>query len=324
MTWTSSRKVPARIPGRTGRQVRHPRRRRPRLAPGPPSAFLPPGTQDFPAISWIFRASRLHKKVQRGDYRAVNPPTEQLIRDYLNRVSVAARGRLSIEDRQAFLARTREFIEQNGRMPAHAGTMGMARLLNGLGDPVALVDRECDRLAAQRAEAPDGTPVPDPRRPRLVKERRTRGPRGAWASRLRPPSADGPDEPAGDDLADGPQPAGTAAGGTAPGETVLGETVLGGTVLGGTVVGGTAAESAPGASRTGRAWQWHAGGWRGAAQGAARGCRARDRPDRAGSRQSGRWRRHPAARRCPARAPARLALAGHERASSRRSRPRDR
>ena len=117
----------------------------------------------------------------------MNPPEEQLIRDYVNRVSVAARGRLTPEDRRAFVARTRELIEQNTRGAGAVGPMGVARFLNGLGDPAALVSRECDRLAAQ---PPDVTAPPPPGaappRPRPTRERRPRSARGAWRDRLRP------------------------------------------------------------------------------------------------------------------------------------------
>ena len=41
----------------------------------------------------------------------MNPPTEQLIRDYLNRLSVAARGKLGFSERQSLLDRTRARIE---------------------------------------------------------------------------------------------------------------------------------------------------------------------------------------------------------------------
>ena len=97
----------------------------------------------------------------------MNPPTEQLIRDYLNRVSVAARGRRGAEDRRAFLARTRESIEQSTRARGHTDSTGVLKLLSGLGDPVVLVDRERDRLASQRmgaAAAPPGQAVhvPEP------------------------------------------------------------------------------------------------------------------------------------------------------------------
>lgn len=84
------------------------------------------------------------------------PPTEQLIRDYLNRVSVAARGRLSPEDRRAFLATMREAIERN-MAAVGAGRAEVKRMLSGLGDPAALVDRELARLAAIR-----GQPLAEP------------------------------------------------------------------------------------------------------------------------------------------------------------------
>ncbi|MGH3400795.1 MAG: hypothetical protein ACRDPO_39545, partial [Streptosporangiaceae bacterium] len=82
----------------------------------------------------------------------MNPPTEQLIRDYLNRLSVAARGRLSANDRRAFLARTREFIEQNTRAVGRIQTADVIKLLSELGDPSSLVNAERERLAAGAAE----------------------------------------------------------------------------------------------------------------------------------------------------------------------------
>jgi hypothetical protein len=88
----------------------------------------------------------------------MNPPTEQLVRDYLNRVSVAAKGRLGADDRRAFLARTREFIEQNTRALGHTDSADVMKLLAGLGDPAVLVDRERDRLAARRAEPGSAEP----------------------------------------------------------------------------------------------------------------------------------------------------------------------
>jgi hypothetical protein len=122
----------------------------------------------------------------------VNPPSEQLIRDYLNRVSVAARARLSPDERRAFLARTRELIEQNTRGAGQIGPMGVAQVLNKLGDPAALVARECDRLAAQQ---PGTRPAPGAdQADRAAADRASRRPRpargtwtrGTWKSRLRP------------------------------------------------------------------------------------------------------------------------------------------
>jgi len=72
----------------------------------------------------------------------MRPPAEQLIRDYLNRLSVAARTRLQSDDRRAFLARTREHIERQsgGRDTADPATV--LRALNDLGEPEAVVERE--------------------------------------------------------------------------------------------------------------------------------------------------------------------------------------
>lgn len=144
----------------------------------------------------------------------MHPRTEQLIRDYLNRVSVAARGRLDADDRRAFLARTREFIEQNTRALGKADAADVNQLLTRLGDPAMLVDRESDRLAARRLA---GDPVPDPPvflaqgsaskavGPRPARPRRWRQARGALAglmtssATLVPPSAERPPpEPADD------------------------------------------------------------------------------------------------------------------------------
>ncbi|HEY3976651.1 MAG TPA: hypothetical protein VGM79_05205 [Streptosporangiaceae bacterium] len=165
----------------------------------------------------------------------MNPPEEQLIRDYVNRVSVAARGRLSPEDRRAFVARTRELIEQNTRGAGAVSPMGVARFLNGLGDPAALVSRECDRLAVQ---PPDATAPPPPGagppRSRPTRERRPRSARGAWRDRLRPSggalSGVPVPRPAAPDVSDG-DAAGAAgdgpARGGAPRQVLAGDVVTG-------------------------------------------------------------------------------------------------
>ena len=80
----------------------------------------------------------------------MNPPTEQLIRDYLNRVSVAALGRLSSEERREFLTRTREELERESRYPSGADPTAVERLLDGLGRPEALVELERARLSLTR------------------------------------------------------------------------------------------------------------------------------------------------------------------------------
>ncbi len=79
----------------------------------------------------------------------MSPPTEQLIRDYLNRLSVAARGRLSSDDRRALVTRTHDFIERNASRSGPATALQIAALLSRLGDPGALVDQEVARLAAE-------------------------------------------------------------------------------------------------------------------------------------------------------------------------------
>jgi hypothetical protein len=82
----------------------------------------------------------------------MRPPAEQLIRDYLNRLSVAARTRLQSDDRRAFLARTREFIETQSGARDTADPAAVMRILSGLGEPEAAVERESVRLAALRSQ----------------------------------------------------------------------------------------------------------------------------------------------------------------------------
>ena len=173
----------------------------------------------------------------------MNPPAEQLIRDYLNRVSVAARGRLSPDERRAFVARTRELIEQNTRGTGQVSPMGVARFLNGLGDPAALVARECDRLAAQPpATSPASPPGAAAGRPRTERERRARSGPGAWIGRLRPSEAPLSGVPV-------PRPAGRGDGAPAA-------RAPGGTAAGGTAAGGTAgARLAPRRAAPGAGWR---------------------------------------------------------------------
>jgi hypothetical protein len=85
----------------------------------------------------------------------MGPPTEQLIRDYLNRLSVAARGQLGPDDRRALVNRTRDFIERKASLAGPPTPVEVARLLSGLGDPSRLVQQERQRLAAVRGELPD-------------------------------------------------------------------------------------------------------------------------------------------------------------------------
>jgi hypothetical protein len=82
----------------------------------------------------------------------MSPPAEQLIRDYLNRLSVAARGHLSPEDRKALVIRAHDFIERNATSSGQATSMQVAALLARLGDPAVLVGQAAARLAAIRGE----------------------------------------------------------------------------------------------------------------------------------------------------------------------------
>ena len=78
----------------------------------------------------------------------MNPPTEQLIRDYLNRLSVAARGKLGFSERQSLLDRTRARIEAECDGINGASAIQVRRALAGLGDPIAIVEREHARIGA--------------------------------------------------------------------------------------------------------------------------------------------------------------------------------
>jgi len=94
----------------------------------------------------------------------MNPPTEQLIRDYLNRLAVAARSELAPADRQALLSQTRARIEA-GCDPRSATAAQVRKVLADLGDPVALVEAErCragarDGALAMTAAGPPGRPA---------------------------------------------------------------------------------------------------------------------------------------------------------------------
>jgi hypothetical protein len=103
----------------------------------------------------IHHACRLHNTGSKRDYQPMSPPTEQLIRDYLNRLSVAARGQLGPDDRRALVNRTRDFIERKTVIAGPPTGVEVARLLAGLGDPSRLVQQERQRLAAVRGEAPE-------------------------------------------------------------------------------------------------------------------------------------------------------------------------
>jgi hypothetical protein len=87
------------------------------------------------------------------DYLRMNPPAEQLIRDYLNGVSVAAGDSLGAAGRRVLLAKTREHIERRVGNPARASEADVARVLATLGPPAALVERARNALAGTSAPA---------------------------------------------------------------------------------------------------------------------------------------------------------------------------
>ncbi|MBO0830394.1 MAG: hypothetical protein J2P28_05470 [Actinobacteria bacterium] len=87
----------------------------------------------------------------------MSSPTEQLIRQYLNQLTLAARDRLGPDERQALVNRTRQLIEQKADMPSRPTALEVGRVIAQLGDPAALVDQELRRLAATRGQ-PDTLP----------------------------------------------------------------------------------------------------------------------------------------------------------------------
>jgi hypothetical protein len=176
------------------------------------------------------------------------PPTatEQLIRDYLNRLSVAARD-LAADDRRALLERTRSLIDQKVNLARRPSTMDVGRVLARLGDPAVLVEQERRRLVAQGKAVPRSTPAA-PRQRFLARtvgreHARPRGPGFPWSAmrdnggsasfaqpngvsngvehRATPTTADSPaarsegGESAGVPVADAAPSAGTAANGLA-------------------------------------------------------------------------------------------------------------
>ena len=106
----------------------------------------------------------------------MSPTAEQLIRDFLNRVSVAARTKLSSDDRRAFLARMRFSIEQHCGPPGTADPVVVAKVLARLGDPEKLVDAEVARL---KAAGQKGVPAEDGGAPRTG-QRTAAGRWGRW------------------------------------------------------------------------------------------------------------------------------------------------
>ena len=91
----------------------------------------------------------------------MGPPSEQLIRDYLNRLSVAARD-LAADDRRALLERTRQVIERRANLANQPTTMDVGRVLARLGDPASLVEQERRRLATAPGKTGGGSAEPVP------------------------------------------------------------------------------------------------------------------------------------------------------------------
>jgi hypothetical protein len=82
----------------------------------------------------------------------MRPAAEQVVRDYLNRVSVVARGRLRPEEWRLFLPRVRDYIERQSGIRGMTDPADVMRALNDYGEPEALVERERARLEARHAE----------------------------------------------------------------------------------------------------------------------------------------------------------------------------
>jgi hypothetical protein len=75
------------------------------------------------------------------DDLGMNPPTEQLIRDFLNRLSLAARGHLGLSERKSLLDQTRTRIEADCGDLHTATSVQVRKVLANLGDPIAIVER---------------------------------------------------------------------------------------------------------------------------------------------------------------------------------------
>src|SRR5215831_15291319 len=104
----------------------------------------------------VHSAGRLLKWPVKVDHQGMNPPGEQLVRDYLNRLAVAARGRLGHTDRQGLLERTRLHIEHEFGGLRDASAEQVTRALAAMGEPLALVEQERARIAANKASLDAG------------------------------------------------------------------------------------------------------------------------------------------------------------------------
>ncbi len=179
----------------------------------------------------------------------MGPPTEQLIRDYLNRLSVAARGQLDPDDRRALMNRTRDLIERKTGLAGPPTAMEVGALLARLGDPSGLVRQERQRLAAVRGELPE----PAASRPRFARVLRRD------ATRARTPSWHWPVQEGsradlqltlldGATLVDAPADPASTPGGAARTTTTAGTSGAGASTAGGTTAAAGTSAAGSGAS----------------------------------------------------------------------------
>src|SRR5258708_19838303 len=83
-------------------------------------------------------ACRLLKRPLKVDHQGMDPPSEQLIRDYLNRLSLAAKARLEPRDRQALLDDTRARIDSETGSPTNPTPAPPTPILPPLPAPTAV------------------------------------------------------------------------------------------------------------------------------------------------------------------------------------------
>src|SRR6202035_2928455 len=99
-----------------------------------------------------------------GDYRSMRrrsatPPSgQQMIREYLGRVSAAATKVLPKGDRLLFVGRTRAAIEARVGPAASADADDVRNALMTLGDPEALAQQERERLYSARRRGAAAAP----------------------------------------------------------------------------------------------------------------------------------------------------------------------
>ena len=116
----------------------------------------------------------------------MNRPAEQLIRDYLNRLSLAAKAGLEPAARQALLDHTRARIDAECGGIANPTAAQVRRTLAGLGDPIALVARERARVAARKAWDEHETSQRDPAKERAAESRASGSQRQVWPPPVTP------------------------------------------------------------------------------------------------------------------------------------------